>query len=314
MADSGIEFPDGFPEADPGDEHVKKGMGIMVKPLQGLSCRVLLVEDEPMIQAVGKAMLEHYGCRVDVVANGRQAVEAISRQRYDVIFMDCQMPGMNGFEATGLIREMEAGNRAEGAAGRIPILALTGLAGEEERERCLAAGMDDYLGKPFTMSGIRAKLERWVVSPDAVSPEGKGNEGSQGVDADRFTQEGVGRQEEPSAIDEKTIEMIASLAPPGSEDLLKNVIGLYLESSATLMAGINAAVKAKDAAALHRAAHTLKSSSANLGAVTFAGICKELGMMGRNNALEEAGARLAVLTREYQRVREALERRENRIP
>jgi two-component system, sensor histidine kinase and response regulator len=314
VADSRVEFPDGFPEADPGGEQVKKGMGIMVKPLQGLSCRILLVEDEPMIQAVGKAMLEHCDCRVDVVANGRQAVEAFSRQRYDVIFMDCQMPEMNGFEATGLIREMEAGNGVGGTAGRIPIVALTGYTGEEERERCLAAGMDDYLGKPFTMSGIRAILERWVVSRDAVSPEGKGNEGSPGIDADRSTQEGAGRQEKPSVIDEKTLKMIASLAPLGSEGLLKSVIGLYLDSSLTLMAGIREAIKAKDTAALHRAAHTLKSSSANLGAVTFAGICKELEMMGRNNAVEEAGALQAVLTWEYQRVREDLERRANRIP
>jgi two-component system, sensor histidine kinase and response regulator len=309
-----VRFSDGFPEADPGSEGMEKGMGITVKPLQGLSCHVLLVEDEPTVQAVEKAMLEHSGCRVDVAVNGRQAVESFSRQRYDIIFMDCQMPEMNGFEAASLIREMEAGKRTGEAAGRIPIVALTGYDCEEMRENCLAKEMDDYLGKPFTMSGIRAILERWGDRRDAVSPEAKGNEGSPGVDGDRSPQEGAGRGEEPSAIDEKAIDLIASLAPSGSEGLVKGVIDLYLESSATLMAGIGAAVEAKDAVSLNRSAHALKSASANLGAVTFAGICRELEVMGRNNALEEMGARMAALTLEYPRVREALERRANRVP
>ncbi len=116
--------------------------------------RILLAEDNPVNQAVAVAMLETLDCHVDVVNNGKEAVEAIKRAHYDLVLMDCQMPVMDGFAATAAIRSLE------GPARHIPIVALTAHAIEGDRERCLAAGMDDYLAKPYELAQLRIVLQR----------------------------------------------------------------------------------------------------------------------------------------------------------
>ena len=128
------------------------------------SYRVLLVEDNPVNQAVSKAMLEYFGCRTDVAANGREALKALAVTPYDLILMDCQMPVMDGYEATRVIRQQEA---AGGGTPRvhIPIIALTAHAMEGDREECLKAGMDDYLSKPFKPEEIDVILGKWLTSP-----------------------------------------------------------------------------------------------------------------------------------------------------
>jgi CheY-like chemotaxis protein len=130
-------------------------------PNQPLRGRVLLVEDNPVNRRVGVKMLERLGLAADVAENGRAALEALGRQHYDVVLMDCQMPELDGFEATRSIR-------ARGAPRRIPIIALTADAMPGDRDKCLAAGMDDYLAKPIKREGLRAALVRWL-SPGARS-------------------------------------------------------------------------------------------------------------------------------------------------
>jgi len=133
---------------------------------------VLVVDDSPINQKVAAKMLEKMGCRVDVAANGREAVEAVASRPYDLVLMDCQMPEMDGFEATQEIRRWEAKGQ-EGAAsdasgharGRIPIVAMTANAMAGDRERCLASGMDDYLSKPVQLQDVKAVLERWLEAP-----------------------------------------------------------------------------------------------------------------------------------------------------
>ncbi len=273
----------------------------------GSKVSILLAEDDPMSQKVGRAMLTHFGCRVDVAGNGRAAVDAFSRQRYDMIFMDCRMPEMDGYEATSVIRERETHKREAGdTVARIPIVALTGLATDEDRERCLRAGMDDYLSKPFSVAGVQALLDKWLPVRQHRSPEGRGEEGSPGAAAPTGTAGEPSLHSEPPVIDRKALAGITALQPPGGEDILKKVVSLYLDSSLTLMQGIREAAGGNNADALYRAAHTLKSSSAYLGALTFSGMCKELEMMGRGNTLEGVAARLAALDQEYARVRDAL--------
>jgi signal transduction histidine kinase/PleD family two-component response regulator/CHASE1-domain containing sensor protein len=129
--------------------------------------RVLLAEDNPVNQRIGVLMLEKFGCRVDVVADGREAVDALAAAPYDVLFIDCQMPEMDGFEATGEIRRREAAGgipRREAAGGaRIPIIAMTANAMQGDREKCLAAGMDDYISKPVTPAALGDALHHWLA-------------------------------------------------------------------------------------------------------------------------------------------------------
>jgi signal transduction histidine kinase/DNA-binding response OmpR family regulator/CBS domain-containing protein len=121
---------------------------------------VLLVEDNPTNRQVCREMLEQLGCRrLDVVTNGRQALETLLRAEYGLVFMDCQMPEMDGYEATRRFREMR---NARGAGARTPIVALTANAMKGALEKCMAAGMDDYISKPFTLSQIKAALDRWL--------------------------------------------------------------------------------------------------------------------------------------------------------
>jgi CheY-like chemotaxis protein len=121
--------------------------------------RILVAEDNRVNQTVARRLLEKAGHQVDVVANGRQAVAALDDVVYDLVFMDCQMPDMDGFEATRAIRAGEARTPRH-----IPIVALTANAMQGDRERCLAAGMDDYIVKPVTTQTLAAALERWAGS------------------------------------------------------------------------------------------------------------------------------------------------------
>jgi PAS domain S-box-containing protein len=130
-----------------------------------IHARILLVEDNEVNQMVGRAMLENIGCQVDVASNGVKAVDALHRQRYDLVFMDCQMPEMDGYEATRTVRERE--RQGNGSAYHTPIIALTAHAMEGAREPCLAAGMDDYLSKPFNEGQLRKVLTQWVPSENS---------------------------------------------------------------------------------------------------------------------------------------------------
>jgi len=118
---------------------------------------VLLVEDNPVNLEVASALLENSGCKVDTASNGIEALESYEASEYGVIFMDCQMPEMDGFEAAAEIRRREVGS-----GRRVPIIALTASAIEGDREQCLAAGMDDYLPKPFTATQMRSVLVSWL--------------------------------------------------------------------------------------------------------------------------------------------------------
>ena len=132
------------------------------------AARILLAEDNLVNQEIASAMLTHMGCLVDVVSDGVQALEALTREHYDLVFMDCQMPELDGYEATKAIRAGESG-----AAGpsRLPIIALTAHAMAGDRELCLAAGMDDYLAKPFNLEQLREILDKWLL-PKEVAQEG----------------------------------------------------------------------------------------------------------------------------------------------
>ncbi|OPY89295.1 MAG: Autoinducer 2 sensor kinase/phosphatase LuxQ [Syntrophus sp. PtaU1.Bin208] len=154
---------------------------------QGLACeqkntgkfsafRILLAEDNPVNQAVGTAMLEYFGCRIDVAEDGLEAVDAWASGQYDLILMDCQMPRMDGYEASREIRRREILGKGKPEDRRIPIVALTAHALEGDREICLEAGMDDYLSKPYKSDQLYSVLVRWLVpASEEEQEEGKRN-------------------------------------------------------------------------------------------------------------------------------------------
>ncbi|MGH8663621.1 MAG: response regulator, partial [Burkholderiales bacterium] len=134
--------------------------------------RILLAEDNGVNQEVACAMLHNLGCEADVAHDGAEALERLAAGSFDAVLMDCQMPRMDGFEASREIRSLEA-QRADGR--RVPIIALTANAMEGDRERCLEAGMDDYLAKPFKLAELGAMLERWLVRPASDSDRSRAN-------------------------------------------------------------------------------------------------------------------------------------------
>ncbi|MFN8588297.1 MAG: CHASE4 domain-containing protein [Candidatus Eisenbacteria bacterium] len=152
----------GVPEA-PGTPSVADVLDMLAGPLPFAGTRILLAEDIPTNQKVAVRMLEKIGCVVTVAENGRIAFEKYSTEPFDLVLMDCQMPEMDGFEATRAIREREAG------AGHIPIVALTANAMEGDRERCLASGMDDFVSKPVRRETLIQTLERWLRTPGAAA-------------------------------------------------------------------------------------------------------------------------------------------------
>lgn len=149
------------PESWPAPRLSEKAAKPEGRPCRGCysSFRILLAEDDLVNQTVGRTILEYFGCRTDVAGNGLEAVEAVAGAAYDLVLMDCQMPLMDGYEATRAIREREAASGAR----LLPIVALTAHAMDSDREICLEAGMDDYLGKPYKTDELNAILAKWLV-------------------------------------------------------------------------------------------------------------------------------------------------------
>lgn len=150
------------PGNSPYKGHDKAGAPERANPLP---LAILLVEDNPVNQLVAQAMLENLGCTVDVASNGREAVDAFLERPYDLVLMDCQMPEMDGYQASTAIRNMESDNH-RGQRSRTPIIALTAHAMDGARDECLKAGMDDYLSKPFSQDELQQVLQRWSRHPD----------------------------------------------------------------------------------------------------------------------------------------------------
>jgi len=124
--------------------------------------RVLVAEDNAVNQLLVRRMFEKLGIRIDLAANGREAVQMATELDYDIIFMDCSMPELDGYEATAMLRNQSRGRR-------VPIIAITANAMSEDRARCLDAGMDDHLTKPVRIEDIRGALQRWVMAPEERS-------------------------------------------------------------------------------------------------------------------------------------------------
>ena len=218
---------------------------------------ILLAEDNPVNQKVALRMLERIGFSADVANNGVEALAALEEKHYDIILMDMQMPEMDGLEATRRIvmkyPELE----------RPYIIALTANAMQGDRERCISAGMNDYISKPIRMEDLNEAFERCPVKPGTSDDEA--SDGSSVINIE--------------VLD----ELIAMLG--NDIEFASGLIRDFLEDSEELLSNIRSAHEGGNAKEMERAAHTLKSSSATFGATEAAQICKELEELGKNGNL-----------------------------
>jgi len=239
-----------------------------------LQAHVLLVEDNPVNQELALQMLEVLGCRAVVANHGREALEALDRTAFDLILMDCQMPEMDGFEATAEIRRREA---VQTNGRRIPIIALTAGAVEGDREKCLAEGMDDYVTKPFSLDQLERALRRWLPA------ECKAQTGA-------------------PCIDLQVLERMRALRGNGGTDLVTRIISVYLKDAPGRLRSLQEAVAQGDTVAMGRTAHAFKSASANLGAASLAKLCQRMESLGRASSTGGADGLLAEIDAEYAQV------------
>jgi len=337
------------------------------------TARILIAEDNPVNREVAGEALRQLGCQVDSANDGQQAITGWEATRYDVILMDCHMPNMDGIEAAKIIRVREATD----GRPRTPILALTANARGEDYERCIAAGMDDYLTKPLTLDELRAALDRWVGRRAApVEPKAKADVGAEqpvaapaspkpeadvkseqpiaadvppAVDATVSEVEpmsnGANSQPETPAtptepavampqppdekaaavaemvavaaaaaapievgdsLDKTTIDYLKSLRRGDGPSVLERAVGMYLENAPTVLEELRRAVAGGDASAVWKIAHSLKSSSASLGAKQLAQHIGDMEGRARQNDLVEADSRLVRIETEFQKVSSAL--------
>jgi signal transduction histidine kinase/DNA-binding response OmpR family regulator len=244
--------------------------------------RILLAEDNVPNQHVGLKQLKKLGYEADAVANGLEVLDALKRIPYDIILMDCQMPEMDGYEATRLIRQ------AESASNPSPyIIALTANALQGDREKCMAAGMNDYLTKPLRLSELESVLQRALLK---VAPAARGGAA--------FPLQEV--------LDPTVIAGLRDLREPNQPDPLKELIDLFLRDARPRLQKMDAALTDKDSAKLAAAAHSLKGSASNLGARRLSSLCATLENHAKSGDLPEAANLLLDVKSEFDLVEETL--------
>jgi signal transduction histidine kinase/CheY-like chemotaxis protein len=280
------------------------------------NARVLLVEDNPVNLMVGQRLLGVLGVDCDTAHNGDVALLRMAAARYDLVLMDCQMPVMDGYTATRRWRENEI---ASGEAQHLPIVAMTANAMAGDRQKCLDAGMDDYLAKPVTRAELERCLHRWC----RPRTDGTGA----GARAD------TGNDPSPVAIADATVSVaavandapvtgeapVAGTPPGGVIDLdvlgelrlvlgdeTERLVGVFLEDVPQQIIKLEAAALGPDYAVLREVAHSLKSASANLGAMALSAAAKRVELGARMQTLDRPAVAVALVASEFDRARDAL--------
>ncbi len=249
---------------------------------------VLLVEDIPINMQVAKHMLTRLGCRVVEALNGKDALECIEEHDIDVVLMDCQMPVMDGYSATRVQRERE---RRTGAP-KLPIIALTANALAEDRKRCLDAGMDDFISKPFSRRQLREALQMVADGENEAVAEAIIDDPEQPANDPVAANDPV--------IDRGALQQIEELDPEQDGSLLASIIDTYVENAEVLMLELSEAAEQEDLESAVRAAHSLKSSSANVGARRFSGLCATMEKGGREGSFGSIAANIDKAWKEHE--------------
>ncbi len=246
--------------------------------------RILIAEDNPINQKVALGILKKLGYRSDVVANGREALTALETLPYDLVLMDCQMPEMDGYEASRRIRSQESGVRGQGSGGgRIPIIAMTANAMKSDREKCLEAGMDDYVTKPVDPQVLREALERWL-------PEvgGRRSEASDEMTHDVFDR---------AVLLERMMD---------DAELVCEVLDTFLKDIPCQIETLKDAIEVGDVETAHRQAHSIKGAAANVAADALREVAFGMERSGKAGDLEAVKAKVPEMEAQFDRVKKAM--------
>lgn len=245
-----------------------------------LDLPILVVEDNIVNQRLAELQINKLGYTAVVVDNGQAAVDVTARNRFAAVLMDCQMPLMDGFAATAAIRLRE-----DGTGQHVPILAMTASAMTDDRERCLQAGMDDYLTKPVDLQLLRAHLSRWIEVYDqdsSVDPESP-------LSAERV-------------LDPLTLQTLRAFYTPEHPGFWQELVDIFLEDASALIASMTAAARQQDVHKVVALAHTLKGSTANMGATALATAVRRVEDAARNGDHQAIESGIAQLQAEHERV------------
>ena len=247
------------------------------------TARLLVVEDNAINQEVARYQIEKIGYRVDIARDGPEALEMIERHKYALVLMDCQLPGMDGFETTALIRRRADEKRL------IPIIAVTASAAAGEREKCLRAGMNDFLLKPFRKGELSGKIVSWIANPSPQAVNRKSTDG-----------------ESPSSLMPDLTDRLRELEEDYGKEMVLKVINMFIPDAEARIAQIERAIKQEDFRALEGAAHGLKSGAANIGATEMSRLCEQLETLGELGEIGDASEILKKLVTSWSKVGEAL--------
>jgi CheY-like chemotaxis protein/HPt (histidine-containing phosphotransfer) domain-containing protein len=242
---------------------------------------ILLVEDDEANQRIEKLLLEQRGYRVDVADDGDEAIAATARTPYAAVLMDCQMPRVDGYAATRAIRARDA------SSPRVPVIAMTASAEPGARERCVAAGMDDYVTKPIHAEALFEVLQRWAPLPEAPPAPPP-------------------RAPSSPAIDLGMLEKLRAGQRESEPDIVIEVATLFLRDATPRISAIRAAVAAGDLAAAARTVHALKGSAGHLGAKILISLCARFEDKVRAGAAFDARFAVQAIEDELRRVTSAL--------
>jgi len=257
-------------------------------------CRILVAEDNPINQTVVEGMLELFGCSIDLANNGVEAILAYHPGKYDLIFMDCQMPKLDGYNATREIRSLEAKTKGK----RVPIVALTAHVMSSDVEYCLNVGMDDHLGKPLQLGSLLRVLEKWLS--DTIIDKG--------ISSSDILYNTEGPASSDTRFDPSVFDKFRRIQQADKGDLINEIITSYLENAPEQIQAIEKAINEKDTETVWKASHRMKSANATVGALHMAEICLTMEMNGRAGSFEQIEELSSELATEYIYVTEQLQK------
>ena len=263
---------------------------------EGLSSKILIADDHTVNQELTSLLVNKLGHQVVVVSDGKEAYQALQNQTFALVLMDCQMPEMDGYAATRAIREWE------GSKQHIPIIALTANAMSGDREKCVAAGMDDYLTKPINPVKLRDIFLRWLPQP-------KGNEmASQNIESPSNPEANI-PEIKHKEVTHKTMdsEKMAELRAMGGNDFMVKIITQFVQDASECVTQLQNAVETKDRDALTKTAHGLKGICRNMGVQQLAELAFAMEQQGQHHSFEKLGKQFAIMGQELAEVQKALE-------